>query len=154
MPAVPSAQPTINTSQHPNVVNQNVNTTHNSNNKKNKTKTIIIVILVIAAIIGFMFLSSFLKKKSLYNEIYNQDNIDQVNLEMAAIIFEDYYDKEFNKDFIVEASYSEKTKTSKCEYVEKIYDRIQQDSVIISTTDFITYSFNSTKYEKKKVMMI
>lgn len=73
---------------------------------------------------------------------------------MAAIIFEDYYDKEFNKDFIVEASYNEKTKTFKCEYVEKIYDRIQQDSVTISTTDFIAYSFNSTKYEKKKDMMI
>lgn len=148
VPVVPPAQPTINTSN--NVVQQNVNTTHNYNNKKNKTKTIIIVILVIAAIIGFMFLSSFLKKKALYNEIYNQDNIDQVNLEMAEIIFEDYYDKEFNKDFIVEASYNEKTKTFKCKYVEKIYDRIQQDSVTISTTDFITYSFNSTKYEKKE----
>lgn len=63
VPVVPPAQPTINTSQQPNVVKQNVNTTHNSNNKKNKTKIIIIVILVTAAIIGFMFLSSFLKKR-------------------------------------------------------------------------------------------
>lgn len=130
----------------------------NDQTNKKKFNKKVRIILVVLVLIGFLTVLVLNFKNIIFNDgsskiSYNLD-IDTNDYKIAKILFSEYFGNNFNERMIKEASYDDKTNTFRCKYVSKIYSRIYEDSVSFATSNFITYSLSTVKYEKKDGMYI
>lgn len=128
------------------IENQNFSISNETKTKSSK-KMILPIVTTILLILGIVSFVLF-KDKLRGNKIYNQ-GLSGAEYEIAKILFKDYFDEDFNENFISVAKYYKERKNFKCKYIIKNYDDLHQDSITFSTFNFISYSLTETITEKK-----
>ena len=131
------------------IENQNLSITNETKSKSSK-KMILPIVITILLILGIVSFVLF-KDKLRGNKIYNQ-GLSGTEYEIAKILFKDYLDDDFNEKNISVADYDNERKLFRCKYIVKEHTDLYQDTISFSTKNFITYTLNSTTYEKTESM--
>lgn len=107
-----------------------------------------VFLLVLATIILCLLVHLLTKQFIIRNKIFDA-KIDKNDYEIAKILFEYYFDENFDEHNIAHASYNEDSKKFECKYIIDIHSPLYYDSVVFSTSDFNNYTLNSTFYTKE-----
>lgn len=118
-----------------------VDVSQQSTKKKKNLLFLIPVVIVVAAVAIFVFKGGLLKEKP-------TKNINEIDYEIAKIIFSEYFEDKFDENLIESAFYDSENKEYECEYVIKEHTDFYKDSVTFRTSDFVNYSLSSVTYTK------
>lgn len=119
------------------LTNKNQTDIYQQSTKKKKYVLFLIPVLIVITVVAMFLLKGKATK-----------NINEVDYEIAKIIFSEYFEDEFDEDLIESAFYDSENEEYECEYVIKEHTDFYKDTVTFSTEDFVTYSFSIVTYTK------